>query len=344
MSSNTPFISIIIPHWNGIDILSECLDSIKQSSFSEKEIIVVDNASNDGSQDWIKDNHPDIILVENDQNYGYAGGCNRGANNASGEWLLFLNNDTVQETEWLGYLAKAVEGKDNVAAVQPKIRNYYERKLFDYAGGAGGHLDLFCYPFAKGRIFLEQEEDNGQYDKQAEIFWASGTAFMVKKIAFEAAFGFDETYFAHQEEIDLCWRLQLMGMHIVFEPNAVVYHKNAVSLPMYSFRKYYLNHRNSFFMMLTNYNLPLTLYLLPVRFALELVTIAYALVKWDLKHFSAVFKSLWWLLMHPHTIYKKRQLVKKLRRKNDREMLKQFYRGSIVYAYYIRGIKKFTDL
>ncbi|MCH7763287.1 MAG: glycosyltransferase family 2 protein [Candidatus Marinimicrobia bacterium] len=338
------YISIIIPHWNGIDILSECLDSIKQSSFSEKEIIVVDNASTDGSQDWIKDNHSDIILVENDQNYGYAGGCNRGVNNASGEWLLFLNNDTIQETDWLDHLAKAVEGKDDVAAVQPKIRNYYERKLFDYAGGAGGHLDLLCYPFAKGRIFLEQEEDNGQYDKSSDIFWASGTAIMVRKGPFIEAGGFDETYFAHQEEIDLCWRLHLMDTRVIFEPNAIVYHKNAVSLPMHSFQKYYLNHRNSFFMMLTNYNLPLTLYLLPVRFALEWVTIGYALVKWDLKHIGAVLKSLGWLLTHPHTIYKKRQLVKKLRRKNDREMLKQFYRGSIVYAHYIRGIKKYTDL
>lgn len=344
MSADNPFISIIIPHWNGIDILSECLDSIKKSSFSKIEIIVVDNASTDGSQEWIKDNHSDIILVENDQNYGYAGGCNRGVNVASGEWLLFLNNDTVQETDWLDHLAKAVEGKDDVAAVQPKIRNYYERKLFDYAGGAGGHLDLLCYPFTKGRIFLSLEEDHGQYDKQTDIFWASGTAFMVKKIAFEAACGFDETYFAHQEEIDLCWRLQLMDKRILFEPNAIVYHKNAVSLPMYSFQKYYLNHRNSFFMLLTNYNLPLTLYLLPVRFALELVAIVYALVKLDLKHLGAVFKSLWWLLTHPYTIYKKRQLVRKLRRKNDRKMLKQFYPGSIVYAHYIRGINIFTDL
>jgi len=344
MSDKTPFISIIIPHWNGLDVLYECLDSIKQSSFSSKEIIVVDNASTDGSQEWIKDKHSDIVLVENDQNYGYAGGCNRGVNIARGEWLLFLNNDTVQETDWLDHLAKAVEGKDDVSAVQPKIRNYYERKLFDYAGGAGGHLDLFCYPFAKGRIFLEQEEDEGQYDKSSDIFWASGTAIMVRKDSFIKAGRFDETYFAHQEEIDLCWRLQLMNTRVLFEPESIVYHKNAVSLPMHSFRKYYFNHRNSFFMMLTNYNLPLTLYLLPVRFALEWVTIVYAFVKWDLKHVGAVLKSFYWLLTHPHTILKKRRFVKKLRRKNDREMLKQFYRGSIVFAYYIRGIKKFTDL
>ncbi len=337
-------ISIIIPHWNGIDVLSECLESLKKSTYKDKEIIVVDNASSDGSQEWIKENHPDIILIENDQNYGYAGGCNRGVYTAKGDWLLFLNNDTIHEPDWLELLAKSVEGKDDVAAIQPKIINYYERKLFDYAGGAGGHIDLFCYPFAKGRIFLEQEEDGGQYDTADDIFWASGTAFMVRKDVFEQAGRFDETFFAHQEEIDLCWRLQLMGKRIVFEPKAVVYHKNAVSLPMHSYRKYYLNHRNSFFMLLTNYNLPLTLYFLPVRLMLEFVAIAYAIVKWDLRHFGAVFNSLFWLLTHPLNIIKKRHLVRKVRMINDREILKKFYRGSIVFAHYIRGVKKYSDL
>ena len=338
------FISIIIPHWNGIDILSECLESLKKSTYKDKEIIVVDNASSDDSQGWIKENHPDIILIENDQNYGYAGGCNRGVSTAKGEWLLFLNNDTIHESDWLEHLAKAVEGKNDVAAIQPKIRNYYERKLFDYAGGAGGHIDLFCYPFAKGRIFLEQEEDSGQYDTADDIFWASGTAIMVRKEAFEHVGRFDETFFAHQEEIDLCWRLQLMGKRIFFEPKAVVYHKNAVSLPMYSFQKYYLNHRNSFFMLLTNYNLPLTLYFLPIRLILEFIAMVYALVKWDLWHFGAVCKSLFWLLTHPLIIIKKRRLVRRMRIKNDREILQKFFRGSIVFAHYIRGVKKYSDL
>lgn len=338
------FISIIIPHWNGIDILSECLESLKKSTYKDKEIIVVDNASSDDSQGWIKENHPDIILIENDQNYGYAGGCNRGVSTAKGEWLLFLNNDTIHESDWLEHLAKGVEGKNDVAAIQPKIRNYYERKLFDYAGGAGGHMDLFCYPFAKGRIFLEQEEDSGQYDTANDIFWASGTAIMVRKDAFEKVNRFDETFFAHQEEIDLCWRLQLSGKRIVFEPKAVVCHKNAVSLPMYSFQKYYLNHRNSFFMLLTNYNLPLTLYFLPIRLILEFIAMVYALVKWDLRHFGAVCKSLFWLLTHPLLIIKKRRLVQRMRIKNDREILQKFFRGSIVFAHYIRGVKKYSDL
>jgi hypothetical protein len=338
------FISIIIPHWNGIDVLSECIDSLKQSTYQDKEIIIVDNASSDGSQAWIKEHHPDIILVENDKNYGYAGGCNRGVPLANGNWLLFLNNDTIQETDWLNHLTDRVNESEEIAAVQPKIRNYYERNLFDYAGGAGGHMDLLCFPFTKGRIFLEQEKDTGQYDSRADIFWSSGTAIMVRKEDFIIAGGFDETFFAHQEEIDLCWRLQLMGKKIVFEPKSTVYHKNAVSLPMHSFQKNYLNHRNSFFMLLTNYNLPLTLYFIPIRLALEFVAVLYALVKWDLRHFGAIFKSFFWLVSHPLTILKKRRSVRKIRVLNDREILRKFYRGSIVFAHYIRGIKKYSDL
>ncbi len=344
MFSEKPIISIIIPHWNGIDVLSECLDSLKQTTYENKEIIVVDNASSDGSQAWIKEHHPDITLVENDENYGYAGGCNRGVPSAKGNWLLFLNNDTIQETDWLNHLADRVSESEEIVALQPKIRNYYERNLFDYAGGAGGHIDLLCFPFTKGRIFLEQEEDLGQYNTRTDIFWASGTAIMVRKDDFESAGGFDETFFAHQEEIDLCWRLQLIGNRIVFEPNSIIYHKNAVSLPMHSLQKNYLNHRNSFFMLLTNYNLLLTLYLIPIRLALEFVAVIYALVKWDLRHFGAVFKSLFWLLTHPVLIFNKRRSVRKIRVLSDTEILKKFYRGSIVFAHYIRGIKKYSDL
>ena len=146
---SNPKISLIIPHWNGIDVLSECLDSLAQTEYSNFEIIVVDNASTDGSPDWVSLNFPQIKLIENNQNYGYAGGCNRGAKVASGDYLVFLNNDTVQEKNWLDSLVDFMNLNPNVSAVQPKILNYYDRSKFDYAGGAGGWLDILGLPFAR---------------------------------------------------------------------------------------------------------------------------------------------------------------------------------------------------
>ena len=167
---SNPKVSIIIPHWNGIEVLSECLESLAQTKYSNIEIIIVDNASTDGSSDWIAINFPEVIVVNNNKNYGYAGGCNRGAQVATGDYLVFLNNDTIQDQGWLDPLVDFLNLNPTVAAVQPKILNYFDRGKFDYAGGAGGWLDILGYPFARGRVFLEQEQDKGQYNSIRPIF------------------------------------------------------------------------------------------------------------------------------------------------------------------------------
>ncbi|MDP7666309.1 MAG: glycosyltransferase family 2 protein, partial [Candidatus Poseidoniia archaeon] len=323
--SGFPRVSVIIPHWNGIEILSDCLDSLTKSTYPNLEIVVVDNASTDGSPEWVAENHPDVKLVRCDENHGYAGGCNRGAEVAKGEFLLFLNNDTVHEPGWIEPLVESMEVNETVAAVQPKILNYFERNKFDYAGGAGGALDILCFPFVRGRVFFELEEDEGQYDGAAEIFWASGTAFLVRKSVFEDSGGFDESFFAHQEEIDLQWRIHLMGYTIKAAPQSVVYHRNAATLPMESPRKKYLNHRNSLLMLLSNYNLPLTLYLFPIRFVLEFVAALYAVALFDFPHVLAVFKSLGWIVIHPRLIARRRRRVHLLRKLSDKEMMGKFY-------------------
>ena len=337
-------ISLIIPHWNGIDVLSECLDSLTQTEYSNFEIIVVDNASTDGSPDWVSLNFPQIKLIENNQNYGYAGGCNRGAIVASGDYLVFLNNDTVQEKNWLDSLVDFMNLNQNVSAVQPKILNYYDRSKFDYAGGAGGWLDILGFPFARGRVFFEREKDEGQYDRMRPIFWASGTAIMVRTSDFETAGGFDETFFAHQEEIDLCWKFRLMGKESWAIPSSVVYHKNAVTLPMFSRQKQYLNHRNSLLMVLSNYSLPLTLYITPIRLALECIALVYSLVRLDMNHFFGIIQSLFWLVSHPHIIWKRRRLVKLIRVVKDKKVLPWLYWGSVVFDYYIRRKKRSAEI
>ncbi len=337
-------VSVIIPHWNGIDILADCLESLKKNTYPNIEIIVVDNASTDGSSEWISSHYPDIKLIRNNKNYGYAGGCNKGAEASSGEYLTFLNNDTIQNEDFIEHLADFLNLNPQVSAVQPKILNYYERNKFDYAGGCGGWLDILGFPFARGRLFLNVESDNSQYEKIRPIFWASGTALMIRKKDFDLLGGFDDAFFAHQEEIDLCWKIHLAGNQVWSIPKAVVFHKNAVTLPMFSRLKQYLNHRNSMLMILSNFSLPMTLYLVPIRVALEIVAMFYALFCLDINHFIGIVQSFVWVIFHPHIVIKRRIRNRRIRKVKDSNVIKNMYWGSIVFDYYIRRIKKSSEI
>ena len=218
-------VSIIIPNYNGGDLLYICIDSIyKNISIKDFEIIVVDNGSTDNSINRVKSNFQNVEIISSNSNLGYSGGCNLGATHASGKYLLFLNNDTEHSNEWIEKLVYFLDSYSKIAAVQPKILNIHNKKLLDYAGGAGGFIDKFCFPFVQGRIFHTLEEDHNQYNNPSRIFWASGAAFMIRSNIFKTLEGFDKVYFAYMEEIDLCWRAQAMGYKIYSVPDSFVYH------------------------------------------------------------------------------------------------------------------------
>ena len=344
MSDIKSSVSIVIPHWNNVDVLSECLESISNTNFENFETIVVDNASTDNSVASVRSNYPNVKLIENDKNYGYAGGCNIGAEAASGDFLIFLNNDTVQEKDWISNLIKTINSDDKIAAVQPKILNYYDRNVFDYAGGSGGHMDIYCFPFARGRIFSFQENDEGQYNNKEKCFWSSGTCFMVRRELFQKAGGFDESFFAHMEEIDLCWRLYAMGFEVWVEPDSVVYHKNALTLPMYSHKKYYLNHRNSLLMLLGNYSIK-NIFLIGIpRLILEKIACLYSILMLDWRHFTAILRSLFWIIFHPNVIMKKRKSFSKIRTITDKKIMENMMQSSIVIKYYLLKKQAYLDI
>ena len=344
MSDSLPKVSIVIPHWNNVEVLSECLKSIRSSNFSDFEVIVVDNASTDNSVQYVKSNFPEVKLIENGVNDGYAGGCNIGANLARGEYLIFLNNDTIQKPNWISSLLSTLISNSKIAAVQPKILNYYDRKIFDYAGGSGGHMDVYCFPLARGRIFTHQENDEGQYDNKEKCFWSSGTCFMVKKNLFFEAGGFDSSFFAHMEEVDLCWKLQAMGYEVWVDPNATVYHKNGLTLPMYSHKKYYLNHRNSLLMLFGNYSLKNILLIGPVRLILEIIAFIYSFIILDWKHATAIIRSLSWVIFHPHIIMKKRANFAKIKKINDKKIMENMIKVSAVQKYYLQNKKTYFGI
>lgn len=344
LNTNSPIVSVIIPHCNGEGILRDCLSSLYQTSKMDIEVILVDNASTDNSISMVKKKFPEVKVVSLPENMGFAGGCNRGINEASALYVLILNNDTVHKVGWIEYLVEKIKSRSTIAVVQPKLLSYQDNDYFDYSGAVGGEMDIFCFPFARGRIFEKIEKDSGQYDNVSDrIFWASGTAFLARKELLIKAGLFDETFFAHMEEIDLQWRLQLMGYEIVVEPKSVVWHRSGYTLGAESPFKKYLNHRNSLFMFLTNYCFMLTIYLLPIRIFLDDIAIFFSLVHFDFGRIFAILKAHFWIITHPKTILKKRKKVKSLRIEKDQQILRYIYPGSIALNYFLFGKKKYSE-
>ena len=340
-SDRNILISIIIPHFNGEKIIVDCLESLQKSSFQEKEIIVVDNGSTDKSVSLIELNYSNVKIIKSQTNRGYAGGCNLGAENAVGKYLIFLNNDTFQKCNWIEPLVEMMERDESISSIQPKILNAKQKDYFDYAGGSGGFLDKYGFPFARGRIFDTVEKDNGQYDDACEIFWASGTAFITQKIIFQKIGGFDETLFAHFEEIDYHWKCKLAGFKVWVQPDSVVYHIGGATLSYQSPQKTYLNHRNSFVLMLTNTSrIELIKYIIP-RIAFEKISFFKDFFTGKFAHAFAQFRAGLWIILNTKFVLKKRKFVQSI---NPAFNSTNFYSKSIVIKYFLFFKQKFKDL
>ena len=249
-------IEIVILNYNTKNILEQCLPQVvANSQYPNCKIVVVDNASTDDSANFVRTQYPDIELVVLDSNTGFAGGYNRGLKGRNADYFVMLNSDAEPAKGWLEPLMKMIEQFPDLGACQPKILDYFNRDKFEYAGAAGGYIDKFGYPFCKGRIFGNVEFDRQQYNQSEKIFWASGAAMFIKREAWEKANGLDEDFFAHMEEIDLCWRLQLLGYSIYNCHESIFYHMGGATLSNQNPRKTYLNFRNSLLML--HKNLPL---------------------------------------------------------------------------------------
>ncbi len=248
-------VAVIILNWNGEKLLREFLPSVvANTDTSIADVIVADNGSTDGSRELLRKDFPQVKLLEFDENLGFAGGYNRALRETGYRYTLLLNSDVETPAGWLTPLHNFMEAHPDAAACQPKILSYKQKEKFEYAGAAGGFIDRNGYPYCRGRIFDTVEDDNGQYDIPVEVFWATGAALMVRTDLYEKAGGLDERFFAHMEEIDLCWRLLLMGHTLWCVPASHVYHLGGGSLPAANPRKTYLNFRNN--LLLLHKNLP----------------------------------------------------------------------------------------
>ncbi len=286
-----PDVAIVILNWNGRKFLEQFLPSVLLSTYSNKKIIVADNFSTDDSVEFVEKNFPAVRIIRLTQNWGFAKGYNEALKQVEADYFVILNSDVEVTPGWLEPMVNLLESDTTIAACQPKLLSFHDRKMFEYAGAAGGWIDKYGYPFSKGRVFEICEEDHGQYDKPEPIFWASGASLFIRSSVFHAMKGFDEYFFAHQEEIDLCWRIQLAGYKIYACPSSIVYHVGGGTLQRGNAKKTYLNFRNNHIML--NKNLPLSkkIWIVPIRFFLDTISAFKGLLSGDGGYFAAIVRA-----------------------------------------------------
>lgn len=336
-------VTIVIPHIGKSDILYTCLRSLKNEKKVPFRVLIVDNGS-DLSAEKVSAILPDCQIIKTSVNLGFAGGCNTGLRRVKTTYALLLNNDTEVRGNWLLPLVRCMEEFPDVGACQPKILSMRFSGKYDYAGGMGGLIDRFGYPFAIGRIFDSLETDQNQYKGRYRIFWASGTAMIIRMRALQKVGLLDEDFFAHMEEIDLSWRLHLVNYRVASDSESVVYHYSGYSLGHEAYQKMYLNHRNNWVMLLKNYSAQTLLWLVPVRFLFESVTLVFSLAKLDYKRAWAVVRAIGFVVGHSVRIYKKHRAVQSIRRVPDSAIFREMYGGSIVLEHFLFGVNRVCDL
>ena len=329
--------AIVIINYNGLNLIKKFMPCIITNS-SNNNIYVIDNNSTDDSVNYIKNNFSNINIINNSSNLGYAGGYNEGIKKIDEDLLVFLNNDaTFLDENSLSNLVKVFKENSEIKVAQPKIIDFTNQEKFEYSGAAGGFIDFFGYPFCRGRIFSNIELKNN-YNATREIFWASGTCFAVRRSTFVEHNGFDESFFAHMEEIDLCWRIKRKNSNdkIVAVGNSEVYHLGGGSLSYNSSNKYYLNFRNSIIMMIKNIPGKYFIQFLLGRLFLDLLILIFSIITLKFNLFKGVVKAYLFLLIN---ILK----IKRVKFQNEK-LFKYYYCKSIIFNYLIRRINKFSKI
>ena len=335
-------IAIVILNWNGEKLFDTFLPSVIRHSSSENiEIIIADNDSTDKSIKHLNQFFPSVKIIDLKTNYGFAEGYNRAIQQVDADYLVLLNSDIKVTENWIEPCIQLFETDKKLAAIQPKILSYNQPDLFEYAGAAGGFIDKFGYPFCRGRILNRIEEDLGQYNQPSPIFWATGACMFVRTSAFKTAGGFDGDFWAHMEEIDLCWRLKNRGYKIAYEPRSMVYHLGGGTLSYGSPKKIYLNFRNNLYMLFKNLPRQQFTRIFFARMVLDGVAAAKFILGFNIREFWAVVKAHASFYRNLRTLIRKRKETQKMVIvKNHPEV----YTKSIMWKFFIQKKRKFSDL
>lgn len=328
-------IAIVILNWNGVQLLQKYLPSVLQHS-EGAEVWVIDNASSDNSIAFLKKQYPEVKQVELDENYGFAGGYNKGLRQINADIYCLLNSDVKVTESWLQPVSDCFQNRADVSIIQPKILDLKNPDYFEYAGAAGGFIDLMGYPFCRGRVFQAIEEDKGQYDDECSIFWATGACMFIRGGVFWMLGGFDEDYFAHQEEVDLCWRAQNRGLKIRYVGFSTVYHLGGSTLSNMNPKKTFLNFRNSLFSITKNLPASKAFPIIFLRLLMDGVAAARFLMQLKPLHGLAVLRAHMSFYYHFPKMYKRREKANFL--------LKYHSTTSIVWKHFVGKVNNFNIL
>jgi GT2 family glycosyltransferase len=322
-------IAVVILNWNGQKLLEQFLPQVVAYS-SEAQIYVADNASTDKSIDYLKTHYPEVEIIENNQNFGFAQGYNEALKSVQADVFALINSDIEVTKHWLKPIIASFENDKNVAVIQPKILDFNKRTHFEYAGAAGGFIDKYGFPYCDGRVFESIEADLNQYNAPKTLDWASGACFFIRSEIYNCMGGFDNDFFAHQEEIDLCWRIRNQGFMIRYEPETTVYHIGGATLDKSNPKKTFLNFRNSLLMLVKNLPSGQVFKILFLRMVLDGIAAVRFLFQGNFKHSWAVFIA--------HVAFYK--LFRKNYKKRTNFQINKYYSNqNIVFNYYIRKRK-----
>jgi len=340
-------VAIVILNYNGVDFLKKFLPSVLKSDYENLSVHVADNGSSDTSIALLKTTFPKVEVIDLEDNHGFAKGYNLALDQVDADYMVLLNSDVEVTQNWINPIIELMERDKTIGACQPKIKSYHAKEYFEYAGASGGWMDRLGYPFCRGRIFDKLEKDHGQYNTTSEIFWASGAAFFVRGKLFKALGGFDPDYFAHAEEIDLCWRIKRAGFKIMVRPRSVVYHVGGGTLDYQNPRKTYLNFRNTLFTILKNEPKRKLFWLIPTRLILDGIAGGLFLVQGKFSHIKAILQAHLSFYQSFSSMVKKRKMynekIQKISISNTPNKV-GIYQGSMVWQYYIKQVKFFKNL
>jgi len=329
--------AVVILNWNGKALLEKFLPSVIEHSNNIAEVIIADNNSNDGSLEFLKAVYPELRIIENKKNFGFAGGYNEALKQVEADYYVLLNSDIQVSSGWLKGIIELMDADTSIAACQPKILSYSEPEKFEYAGAAGGFIDKLGYPFCRGRIFQSIEKDTGQYDDTVEIFWATGACMFVRSELFHKLGGFDHDFFAHMEEIDLCWRFKNNGYKVFYYPKSVIYHVGGATLNKMSAHKTFLNFRNNLSLIYKNIPQNKLNSVLTKRAFLDFVAAVKFIFSGGFSHFWAVIKAY-------NAFYGSLKATKEKRAKIEQKNVSCVYQKSIVNQYYLKKKVYFSQL